>query len=64
MFGAFDAPVGHLAFDDPGVLAWPALWERLSEDLSDRLLMGGVDAVGGKIPAWCGRCGERRGGCG
>ena len=64
VLGAFDAPVAHLAFDDPRVAARPTLGKRLSEDLGDCLLVGGVDAVGGKIPAGCGLSGGRRGGCG
>ena len=49
---AFDGPVGHLAFDDAGVASEAALGEWFSEDLGDRLLVGGVEAVGGKSPAW------------
>jgi hypothetical protein len=62
VFGAFDVPVGHLAFDDAGVGAEAAWWERLGEDLSDRLLVGGVEAVGGKSPAGFACCVGRRGG--
>jgi hypothetical protein len=62
VFGALDAPVGHLALDDAGVGTCAARREWLGEDLCDRAVMCGVEAVGGKIPdgIWC--CGGWRGG--
>jgi hypothetical protein len=61
--GAFDVPFGHLAFDEPRVGARAAFGELFGEDFSDRLLMGGGEALGGKIPGgiWCcgGRLGDR-----
>ena len=53
MLRAFDCPVGHLALDDPRVAAQAAFGERFGEDLGDRLLMRGVEAVGGKIRLSC-----------
>jgi len=63
VLGPLDRPFAHLAFDDSGVLAVAAGWERFGEDLSDRLLLGGVAVLGGKDPAVCGLSGGRRGGC-
>jgi hypothetical protein len=62
VLGAFDGPVTHLAFDDAWLGALAAFGERLGEDLSDRLLVGCGDAVGGKIPGGSGCCDARRGG--
>ena len=62
VLGALDFPVGHLAFDDAGVGARPAFGERRVEDLSDRVLVGVREAVGGKIPGGSGCCDGRRGG--
>ena len=64
MLRAFDCPVGHLALDDPRVAAQAAFGERFGEDLGDRLLMRGVEAVGGEMQAGCGLSGGRRGDCG
>ena len=41
MLVALDSPVAHLALDDPRVAALAPFGERLSEDLEDRLLVGG-----------------------
>ena len=63
VLGAFDAPARHLAFDDARVGAQSAFWERLGEDLGDRVLMCGVRVLwGGKSRLGCGCCGGRRGG--
>jgi hypothetical protein len=64
MLGAFDAPVAHLAFDDPWVGAKSTRAESLGEDLGDRVLMSGVDRQGGKIPAGFGCCAARPERCG
>jgi hypothetical protein len=62
MLGPLDAPVAHLALDDPWVLALAAWRERLGEDLSDRALVGRFDALGEKDPVLCGLSAGRRGG--
>src|SRR5579862_1954072 len=64
VFGAFDVPAGHLAFDAARVGAETALGERFSEDLADCLLMCRSEAVGGKIPGASGCCGGRPAGRG
>src|SRR6266508_4325683 len=62
MLGALDAPVAHLALDDARVGAWAAFGERFGEDLGERAVMRGLQAVGGKSPGGRGCCGGRRGG--
>ena len=59
VLGSLDGPVGHLALDDARIGPQPTRSERGREDLGDRVLMGGSDRQGGKIPAGCGRCGGR-----
>jgi hypothetical protein len=62
VLGAFDAPVAHLAFDHAWVGPQASFGKRLVEDLIDRLLMGGDEGLGGKIPGGIGCCGGRLGG--
>ena len=62
VFGVFDWPVAHLAFDDARVATEATGGEWLGEDLGDRPLMSGREAVGGKIPVWCGLSAGRHAG--
>lgn len=64
VFGSFDWPVAHFAFDDPGVAACAAFGQGSGEDLNDRLLVSFVDALGGKARGLSGRFGGWRGGRG
>lgn len=64
VFGAFDVPAAHLALDASGVRSQTPFGLWLGEDLGERLLMGGGEALGGETLGGSGCYGGRRAGRG